>query len=256
MSEQTEGLISQLRNTAVIKTATVYVISGWLIIQFFDITLEAFEAPAWIMRSILTAVLAGFPLTLLVVTIIRRSSFSLMQGVAATITILLAIAASSYIYLQYSPEQAAEEFSKESDESESTPTRQQNPVIAILPFNNMSTDAENEFLADGMTEDIITLLAQSPGLEVIARNSTFRYKGTSPDVREVGTTLGADYVIEGSIRPFGDRVRVTVQVIETSNGAHIWAEQYDRPFSEFFAIQDEVSLGIAAASGDAVFRKE
>ena len=107
-----------------------------------------------------------------------------------------------------------------------------------------------------MTEDVITLLAQSPGIEVIARNSTFKYKNQSPDIRDVGLDLGADYVVEGSIRPVQGRIRVTVQVIDTSSGSHIWAEKYDRPLGEFFDVQDEVSLGIAAAVGDAVFREE
>jgi TolB-like protein len=120
----------------------------------------------------------------------------------------------------------------------------------------MSSEPENEYIADGMTEDIITLLAQSPSVEVIARNSTFKYKNQSPDIRDVGRDLGADYVIEGSIRPIGERIRVTVQVIDTNSGSHIWAEQYDRPMTEFFDVQDQVSIGVAAAVGDAVFREE
>jgi TolB-like protein/Flp pilus assembly protein TadD len=134
--------------------------------------------------------------------------------------------------------------------------RQSNPVLAVLPFTNMSSSVENEYVADGMTEDVITLLAQSPGIEVIARNSTFKYKNQSPDIREVGRDLGADYVVEGSIRPLQERIRVTVQVIEAGSGSHIWAEQYDRPLTEFFDVQDEVSLGVAAAVGDAIFREE
>jgi tetratricopeptide (TPR) repeat protein len=107
-----------------------------------------------------------------------------------------------------------------------------------------------------MTEDIITLIAQSPGMEVVARNSTFKYKNTNPDVRDVGRDLNADYVVEGSIRPIGDRIRVTLQVIDAATGSHVWAEKYDRDISEFFALQDDVSLGIAAAVGDAVFRTD
>jgi TolB-like protein len=135
-------------------------------------------------------------------------------------------------------------------------TRSTNPMLAILPFTNMSSSRENEYVADGMTEDVITLLAQSPSVNVIARNSTFKYKNQSPDIREVSSQLGADYVVEGSIRPMPDRVRVTVQVIESNSGSHIWAEQYDRPLEEFFELQDEISIGVAAAVGDAVFREE
>jgi adenylate cyclase len=93
-------------------------------------------------------------------------------------------------------------------------------------------------------------------VEVIARNSTFQYKNQNPDIRDVGRDLGAEYVIEGSVRPLGERIRVTVQVIDARTGVHVWAEKYDRPLADFFNIQDEVSLGVAAAVGDAVFRNE
>ncbi len=131
------------------------------------------------------------------------------------------------------------------------------PVVAVLPFNNMSTDEEQGYLAEGMTEDIITALARSPDMDVIARNSTFVYKDTNPDIRQVGKDLGARYVVEGSLRKVGseavgERIRVTVQLIEAATGNHVWAENYDRPLTEIFAIQDEVSSGIASALGYAI----
>jgi TolB-like protein/Flp pilus assembly protein TadD len=128
------------------------------------------------------------------------------------------------------------------------------PTIAVLPFTSMSQTEEHELLSDGLTEDIITLLARSSGLEVIARNSTFQFKGRSVDVRSVGRELRAEYVVEGSLRPIGDRVRVTVQLIDASSGTHVWAEKYDRPLAELFAIQDDVTTGIAAGVGDEVFK--
>ncbi|RLA44175.1 MAG: hypothetical protein DRR42_20805 [Gammaproteobacteria bacterium] len=126
------------------------------------------------------------------------------------------------------------------------------PVVAVLPLNNMSADEEQGYLAEGMTEDIITALARSADIDVIARNSTFVYKGTTPDIRQVGKDLGARYVVEGSLRKVGERVRVTVQLIEAATGSHVWAENYDRPLSDIFAIQDEVSSGIASALGYAI----
>ncbi len=126
------------------------------------------------------------------------------------------------------------------------------PVVAVLPLNNMSADEEQGYLAEGMTEDIITALARSADMDVIARNSTFVYKGTTPDIRQVGKDLGARYVVEGSLRKVGERVRVTVQLIEAATGSHVWAENYDRPLSDIFAIQDEVSSGIASALGYAI----
>ncbi|MBV1931992.1 MAG: hypothetical protein KUG71_09775 [Porticoccaceae bacterium] len=114
------------------------------------------------------------------------------------------------------------------------------PSIAVLPFVNMSKDEDKEFFADGMTEDIITGLSCDSRLFVIARNSTFAYKGQSPDIRTVGKELGVRYVLEGSIRPVGDRLRITVQLIETETGSHIWADKIDRPVTEIFDIQDDV----------------
>ncbi len=121
------------------------------------------------------------------------------------------------------------------------------PSIAVLPFNNLSGDEEHEYLADGMTEEIITLLAQFSNLFVIARNSTFAYKGTSPDIRDVGRDLGVRYVLEGSIRQVSDRIRITTQLIEAATGAHISAERYDRPLDEIFDVQDELAEAITGA---------
>ncbi|RLA39390.1 MAG: hypothetical protein DRR06_19215, partial [Gammaproteobacteria bacterium] len=130
------------------------------------------------------------------------------------------------------------------------------PSVAVLPLNNISGDPEQEYLADGITEDVITLLSRNPRLFVIARNSTFAYKGQSPDIRTVGTELGVRYVVEGSLRKMGERLRVTVQLIDTSNGQHLWAEQYDRPLAEIFALQDDITNGIAVTLGDEIWSAE
>jgi TolB-like protein/Flp pilus assembly protein TadD len=121
------------------------------------------------------------------------------------------------------------------------------PSIAVLPFMNMSDDSEQAFLADGMTEDIITGLAATRHLYVVSRNSTFAYKGLSPDIREVGRELGVRYVLEGSIRRVGDKLRTTAQLIEAASGNHLWAEKYDRLYSDMFDVQDEVVSDIAGA---------
>ena len=121
------------------------------------------------------------------------------------------------------------------------------PSIAVLPFNNMSGDPEQEYFADGMTEDLITDLAKVSGLLVIARNSTFAYKGQSPDVREVARELGVRYVVEGSVRKAGGRIRINAQLIDAETGAHLWAERYDREATDVFDLQDEVRARIVAA---------
>ncbi len=117
--------------------------------------------------------------------------------------------------------------------------------LAVLPLENMSAKEELTYLADGLTEDIITMLARLPGFLVIARNSTFAYKGTSPDIRQVGRELGVNYVVEGSLRPVGKNIRVTIQLIEAETGNHLWANKFDRPSDEIDEMQDEITLGIA-----------
>jgi TolB-like protein len=112
--------------------------------------------------------------------------------------------------------------------------------IAVLPFTNMSSDPEQEYFADGIAEDLITDLSKIAGLLVIARNSTFAYKGKAVDVRQVAKDLGVAYVIEGSVRRAGARVRVTVQLIDAANGSHLWADRFDRDLADVFAVQDEV----------------
>jgi adenylate cyclase len=119
------------------------------------------------------------------------------------------------------------------------------PSIAVLPFTNMSGDAEQDYFCDGLVEDIITTLSKLAGLRVIARNSSFVYKGRSVDVREAAKQLGVRYVLEGSVRKSGNRIRITAQLIDAKDGAHLWAERYDRAIDDIFAIQDEITLVLA-----------
>ena len=121
------------------------------------------------------------------------------------------------------------------------------PSIAVLPFDNLSGDPEQEYFADGIAEDLITALSRIRWLFVIARNSTFAYKGKSPDIRQVGEELGVRYVLEGSVRKGGNRIRVSAQLIEASTGAHVWAERYDRELADLFDLQDDITATIAAA---------
>ncbi len=121
------------------------------------------------------------------------------------------------------------------------------PSIAVLPFANMSADPEQEFFSDGITEDIITALSKIGSLLVVARNSTFTYKGTAVDVKQVGREQGVRYVLEGSVRKAGERVRVTAQLIDAKTGHHLWAERYDRDLVDIFAVQDEITREVVVA---------
>jgi adenylate cyclase len=130
------------------------------------------------------------------------------------------------------------------------------PAIAVLPFDNLTHDPEQEYLSDGLTEDIITALSLWRTFPVIARNSTFTYKGRAVKVQEIAAELGARYVIEGSVRKSGDRIRVTVQLIDAETGHHVWAERYDRQIAEIFALQDEITERIATTVAPELERAE
>jgi adenylate cyclase len=126
------------------------------------------------------------------------------------------------------------------------------PSIAVLPFQNMSPDPEQEFFADGIAEDVITALSRYPSLFVIARNSCFTYKGHAADVKQIGRELGVRYVLEGSLRKAGNRIRVTAQLVEAETGKHVWAERYDRDLADIFAVQDEITEAVTIAVAPAI----
>ena len=126
------------------------------------------------------------------------------------------------------------------------------PAIAVLPFNNMSSDSSQDFFADGITEQLITELSRFRNLYVIARNSTFAYKGRAVDIRQVGRELNARYVVEGSVQRRGDEVRVNVQLLDANTGAHLWAESYERSLknAKVFGVQDDITERVVSAIGD------
>jgi TolB-like protein len=132
-------------------------------------------------------------------------------------------------------------------EAPSLPAHSDKPSIAVLAFNNMSGDPEQEYFSDGISEDIITDLSKLSELQVIARNSSFTYKGKPVDVKQVGLELGVRYVLEDSVRKAGNRIRVTGQLIDAASGAHIWADRFDRDLIDIFAMQDELTQEIIAA---------
>ncbi len=130
------------------------------------------------------------------------------------------------------------------------------PSIAVLPFENMSGDPEQEYFADGMVEDITTALSRNKQLFVIARNSSFTYKGRAVDIKQVGRELGVRYVLEGSVRRGSNRIRITAQLIDAETGNHLWAERYDRDMADIFAVQDEITEAVATAIEPAVAHME
>lgn len=136
------------------------------------------------------------------------------------------------------------------------PQHSDQPTVAVIPFSNLSSDQELDFLADGLAEDIIALIAKTPGFLVIGRYSTLTYKAGRTDVRKIGRELGARYVVQGTIRPIGDRLRISVELIEAESGNQIWSERFDRQTEDLFNLQDEVSAGIVASLHPEITRAE
>jgi TolB-like protein len=130
------------------------------------------------------------------------------------------------------------------------------PSIAVLPFTNMSGDPEQDYFADGITEDITTALSHLRWLFVIARNSTFTYKGRAVDVRQVALELAVRYILEGSVRSSGGRIRVTGQLVDAATGKHIWAQRYDRELRDIFAVQDEITENVVSSIEPHLYEEE
>lgn len=207
-----------------VRVGLAYAATGWLIFQVVLNVSQALTLPAWAPKLTLVMLFLGFLPALIIAWAWR------------------------------SPQPAADD-PPPGLRSRAAP-RGERSSIAVLPFANFSKKADDEVFADGIVEDLITSLSMDTALKVISRSSTFAYKNASPDVREVGRDLGAAFVLEGSVRRIGDRLRLTAQLIETETGGHIWTEQYDRPVGELFDMQDDLVAGIAAALGAEIDRAD
>jgi TolB-like protein len=239
-------LFKQLKRRNVLRAAGGYAVVAWLLIQVADILFPILGVPTWVTTMVVILIVIGFPVTVIVSWIYQWTPAGIMTEQEAdaaghtqpigigrqfdyVIIVLLIIAVS---WLAYEKTIVAPAL----DNS-----------IAVLPFANMSDDPDNEYFSDGMSEEILNLLAKMPGLKVIGRTSSFAFKGRNEDLRVIGQTLGVSTVLEGSVRTSGDQVRITAQLIDVSNGAHIWSETYNRTLSDIFAVQDSVAAAIIDA---------
>ncbi len=220
----------EIKRRKVGRVAVAYAVVAWLLVEIV-VTVEApLNLPGWMDTFVIVLVLVGFPLAL-----ILSWAYDLTPtGIERT------------KHLESITESSQQSMATETEEQEFALDVQANS-LAVLPFANMSDDPEQEYFSDGLTEDIITDLSLIPGLFVIARNSTFTYKGKSVDVRRLGEEMGVRYVLEGSVRKSSNQVRVTAQLIEAANGHHLWAKKYDRSLEDVFAVQDELTKEIVTA---------
>ena len=268
----------ELKRRNVVKVAVAYAIVAWLLVEVTSTVLPTFDAPQWVLQTITFIIILGFPLALIFAwafeltpeglkktedvdpehSITHKTGQKLNYMIIGVLVVALAIAVGlNFIERDRTvpePEAVDDAVTPEVGANPSLITDR--PSIAVLPFTNMSDDSEQGYIADGLTEDLITALAQQNSLFVIARSSSFAYEGQFPDIRQVGRELGVRYVVEGSVRRVGERIRVTAQLIESETGKHEWAESYDRPWGEFFEIESELAGGLARALGTELSRVE
>lgn len=222
------NFLAELRHRGVFKTVAVYAAIAWLLLEVLSVVFQNFGAPAWVFKVMTTVFLLGFP-----VAFLMAWGFDITpEGVRL---------------VGFKVEKAAPPDNNPLPVDALPVVTSGAPVIAVLAFNNLSSDPGQEYFSDGIAEDIITDLSQLTELRVIARNSSFTYKGKPVDLKRVGRELGARYVLEGSVRKVGDRVRVTSQLSDAVDGVQVWAGRYDRDLTDIFMVQDEVTLEIIRA---------
>ena len=234
------SFLTELKQRKVFRVGALYLVVAWVAIQAASIALPAFAAPDWSMRVVILVFALGFPLALLLTWAvdvtpdgIKVTAGGVGNKRMATITAGLLVLALAW-YFVGQPAVRQQRLAAERS-------------IAVLPFVNMSGDAANEYFSDGLAETTLDMLAQVPDLKVIARTSSFAFKGKQADMREIGKALDAAHLLEGSVQQAGDTVRVTAQLIRVSDGSHLWSKRFDRKLADVFAIQDEIATEVVRA---------
>ena len=239
------SLIVELKRRKVFKVGAAYVVIAWLAIQAVSIAFPAFDAPPWVLRVFILVSLLGFPLAVVMAWVFDATPTGVKfdpdvrgsKRIYAAASVLVVLALGWYFYGQPT-------FRKGDPE---TPVANADPhTIAVLPFDNMSGDPKQDYFSDGMTEQLLDVLAKVSGLKVVARTSVFQFKGKGGDVRDIGRKLGVAYIVEGSVRRDGQEVRITAQLVRVSDGFHVWSETYDRKLESVFALQDDIAGRIGA----------
>jgi len=265
------SFIDQLKRRNVFRVGIAYLIVAWLIAQVTELALDSFATPDWVMKTVLFLLVIGFPLALFLAwafeltpdgvrlekDVVRSESITRLTGRKFDFAIigLLLLAIAFLIVDNYVLDDATDRFAETAAERRLEPASLEKmafplpdkPSIVVLPFDNMSGDEEQEYFVDGITEDLTTDLSKLGGLFVIARNSAFTYKGRAVSARQVAEELGVQYIVEGSVRRVGDRIRINAQFIDALSGHHVWAERYDGSLTDVFALQDRVVKQIISA---------
>jgi TolB-like protein/Tfp pilus assembly protein PilF len=256
------SLVAELKRRNVIRMAGLYLVGAWLITQVAGTLLPMFEAPAWVARAIVIVLALGFVPTLIFSWIYeltpdglkrdaevpRERSMARQTGrridFAIIGVLLLALVYFAVDRFVFEPRRIAAARVEAAQPAQRD--AQADRSIVVLPFADMSQAKDQEYLSDGLAEELLNLLARVPQLRVISRSSAFSYKGKAIDLGTIGKQLGVAHVLEGSVRKAGNAVRITVQLIDARSDAHIWSETYDRPLDNIFAIQDEIAAAVVS----------
>jgi len=274
------SLLNELKRRNVFRVAIGYVITAWLLLQVVDLVLDNIHAPDWVMQVFMLALAIGFPLAIFFAWafemtpegVKRESEVDRSQSIAPRtgrkmdrhIMIAMALALAYFAYDKFLaappdsvPEKGSGSFSPDSEQSRDVAVIEKmnltplpNPdeqSVAVLPFVNMSDDAQNEYFSDGISEELLNVLVRVKGLRVPSRTSSFTFKGSDKKLAEIGAELQVDHILEGSVRKSGDRIRVTAQLIEVNTDTHLWSETYTRQLDDIFAVQDEIAQAIVGA---------
>ena len=250
------SLFAELKRRNVFRVATAYVVVGWLLTEIATTLLPTFGAPEWVAKVIIFVFALGFVPVLLFAwafeltpdgiklekDVDRDQSITSETGKKLNyVTIAAVLVGVGFLVLTRSGMNPVAPQSEEVIATEGAPS------VAVLPFVNMSGNAENEYFSDGLTETLLHMLAQIPELKVAARTSSFAFKNKQDDIRGIADALDVAHVLEGSVQRAGDRVRITAQLIRADDGFHVWSENYDRTLDDIFAIQDEIASHVGEA---------
>lgn len=260
------AFFSELKRRNVVRVAAAYVVIAWIIAQVSELALDSFEAPDWVMKTILLLLALGLPLALFFAWAFELTPEGIKREKdvdrSETVTgrtgskpsyVIVGLAAIAIAYFIWAPRTVDKDVAAVDREATETVAALKDAQaadersVAVLPFVNMSSDPEQEYFSDGITEEIINALVKIPGLSVPARTSVFAFRGHRGDVREIGVTLGVAHVLEGSVRSQGNQVRITAQLIKVNDGFHVWSETFDRNLENIFAVQEEIAVAIAEA---------
>lgn len=253
------SLLRELNRRNVVRIAILYLVSAWILLQVADVLSSLLSLPGWTGSLVVTLLALGFVPALIFAWVYEltpeglRREKEVDRSVSVThetgrkinvmIVVLLVIAIGSVWVDRFVPQQAADEQAPPGERVDETMVSDQS-TIAVLPFVNMSSDEENEYFSDGLSEELLNLLTRIPQLRVAARTSSFSFKGSGASIAEIAKALNVAHVLEGSVRKSGDTIRITVQLIEAASGFHVWSETYDREFGDVLDIQDEIALSI------------